>query len=113
MTVFSVWALSIPLPAVLIIAVSFYLLMLVIALWCRHCFKAQCSPWSCDCCSSLQPGEYCLACAESCDCQPPSLRSCLNHTCTPPSCAMWDCACTCQPPDCESINCLCFEIKFR
>ncbi|KAJ8347346.1 hypothetical protein SKAU_G00287470 [Synaphobranchus kaupii] len=113
MTVLSVWSLSIPLPAVLLIAASFYLLMLLVALWCRHCLKAQCSPDCCDCCANISPCEYCLACAESCDCRPPSLRSCLNQTCPSPSCTMWDCACTCQPPDCESVNCLCFEIKFR
>uniref|UniRef100_A0A8C2IRT8 Uncharacterized protein n=1 Tax=Cyprinus carpio TaxID=7962 RepID=A0A8C2IRT8_CYPCA len=87
--------------------------------------QAKCDPQCSDCCVSFSPCEYCLVCAQSCDCRPPSLRSCLDYSCPSPnvslmlnvsSCLkldMWDCACTCQPPECDSINCFCFEIKFK
>lgn len=39
-----VWSLSIPLPAVLMIAVSVYFLLLVVALWCRYCLKVRLMP---------------------------------------------------------------------
>ncbi|KAL4658338.1 hypothetical protein GN956_G3055 [Arapaima gigas] len=120
MTVLPPWSLSLPLPAVLLITLCLYLLLLVGVLWCHHCLLARCSP-QCGSCwvTDTAMCERCLLCAEACDCHLPSLRSCLDHTCPPPSCpsppqcAMWDCACTCQPPECNSINCLCFEIKFR
>ncbi|KAM9541535.1 uncharacterized protein ACWYII_039053 isoform 1-T4 [Salvelinus alpinus] len=118
MMVLPVWGLTLPLPAVLMIVVGLYMIFLAMALWFRQCLKEQCSPECGDCCPNIAPFEYCLACAESCNCRMPSLRSCLDQTCPStcpslPNCNMWDCACTCQPPECESFNCLCFEIKLR
>ncbi|XP_019906217.1 uncharacterized protein si:ch211-198p11.6 isoform X1 [Esox lucius] len=117
-SVLPVWGLALPLPAVLMIVVGVYMLFLAMALWFRQCLKEQCSPECGDCCPNIAPCDYCLECAESCNCRTPSMRSCLDQTCPStcpslPNCAMWDCACTCQPPECESFNCLCFEIKFR
>ncbi|XP_056144714.1 uncharacterized protein si:ch211-198p11.6 [Lampris incognitus] len=113
MVVLPIWGLSLPLPAVLIITVGLYMVVVAMALWFRHCLKDQCSFMWGECCPNISPCEQCFAWAESCDCRPPSLRSCLDQTCPSPSCAGWDCACTCQPPECESCNCLCFEIKIR
>ncbi|XP_048053161.1 uncharacterized protein si:ch211-198p11.6 [Megalobrama amblycephala] len=108
-----VWALSLPLPAIVMISVGIYMIVLAAVLWCHHCLKAKCDPQCSDCCAGFSPCEYCLVCAQSCDCRPPSMRSCLDYSCPSPNCAMWDCACTCQPPECDSINCFCFEIKFK
>ncbi|XP_036445857.1 uncharacterized protein si:ch211-198p11.6 [Colossoma macropomum] len=107
------WALSLPLPAIVMISIGLYMLFLAGVLWCHHCLKAQCDPQCTNCCPSVSPFEYCHMCAQSCDCRPPSLRSCLDYSCPSPNCVMWDCACTCQPPECDSINCFCFEIKFK
>lgn len=43
--------------------------------------QEQCSPGCGDCCPNIAPFDYCLACAESCNCRMPSLRSCLDQTC--------------------------------
>ncbi|XP_067275489.1 uncharacterized protein si:ch211-198p11.6 [Pseudorasbora parva] len=109
----SVWALSLPLPAIIMISVGLYMMVLAAVLWCHHCLKAKCDLQCSDCCAGFSPCGYCLVCAQSCDCRPPSLRSCLDYSCPSPNCVMWDCACTCQPPECDSINCFCFEIKFK
>uniref|UniRef100_A0A4W4DVV0 Uncharacterized protein n=1 Tax=Electrophorus electricus TaxID=8005 RepID=A0A4W4DVV0_ELEEL len=83
--------------------------------------QAQCKSQCTDCCPSVSPFEYCYLCAQSCDCRPPTLNSCLDY-CPSPSfiassplmqCVRWDCTCTCQPPQCDSLNCLCFEINFK
>ncbi|XP_066578119.1 uncharacterized protein LOC136767936 [Amia ocellicauda] len=111
--------LALPLPAIVMIAVCAYLLVLLAALWCRQCLKAQgLCPLCCQCSKGALCGdcEYCMACVESCDCKVPSVRVCLDNACPGPTgqcCAKWDCACTCQPPECQSFNCLCFEIKLR
>lgn len=34
-----VWALSLPLPAVVMIAVGLYMIFLATVLWCHHCLK--------------------------------------------------------------------------
>ncbi|KAK3553187.1 hypothetical protein QTP86_031764, partial [Hemibagrus guttatus] len=107
------WALSLPLPAIILISVGLYMLFLAGVLWCHHCLKTQCNPQCTNCCPSVSPFEYCHMCAQSCDCRPPSLHTCLDHSCPSPNCAMWDCTCTPQPPQCDSINCLCCEIKFK
>ncbi|XP_061761781.1 uncharacterized protein si:ch211-198p11.6 isoform X1 [Nerophis ophidion] len=113
MSVLPAWGLSIPLPAVIFIGVSIYMLVLALALWIRFCLKERYA-LACDCgCPSWSLWELCFNVAQSCDCRLPSLRSCLRDMCASPSCGRWDCACTCQPPECESCNCLCFEIRVK
>ncbi|XP_046894562.1 uncharacterized protein si:ch211-198p11.6 isoform X1 [Hypomesus transpacificus] len=114
--VLPIWGLALPLPAVLLIAVGLYMILLAMVLWFRHCLKDHCCSECGECCPNIAPFEYCIACAESCDCRFPSLRSFLDQMCPSPSSLQWpawDCACTCQAPECESCNCLCFEIKVR
>ncbi|KAK7938753.1 hypothetical protein WMY93_002079 [Mugilogobius chulae] len=118
MQVGPVWQLALPLPAILLITLGIYMLLLGIALWIRYCLKDRCSVSCCDCCPGVSLGENCFKMAELCDCRPPSLRSCLDYsclgyTCPSPSCSNLDCACTCQPPECDTCNCLCFEIRIK
>ncbi|CAL9692813.1 unnamed protein product [Knipowitschia caucasica] len=112
-----VWHLALPLPAIVLISVGAYLLLLGAALWLRYCLKDRCSVSCSDCCSGVSLCENCFKMAEVCDCRPPSLRSCFSYSslssCPTPSCSALDCACTCQPPECESCNCLCFEIRIK
>lgn len=119
MQVLSAWQLALPLPAVLMITVSIYMVLLGAAIWVRYCLKDRCS-FSCgDCCPDVSVCDQCFKVAEVCDCRPPSLRSCLSSTCPSfssclaPSCAKMDCACTCQPLECDTCNCLCFEIRIK
>ncbi|KAG5263208.1 hypothetical protein AALO_G00283790 [Alosa alosa] len=138
MMVIPVWALSLPLPAVLLVAVCAYMLVLWVALWSRHCFKVECGPDCCSCCGSVSVCDYCMLCAETWNCTVPSLRMCLDASCPAPACPQcscpqcscpdpscpqcsppsWPCgnmdlSCTCQRPQCDMINCFCFEIRFR
>ncbi|KAL7378959.1 hypothetical protein ABVT39_021271 [Epinephelus coioides] len=113
MQVLPIWELSIPLPAVLLITVGLYMIVLGIGLWIRHCLKDRCSSECGDCCPNISISEQCYRFAEMCDFRLPTLRSCRAILCSSPSCAKWDCACTCQPPECESCNCLCFEIRIK
>uniref|UniRef100_A0A3B5KMY9 Uncharacterized protein n=1 Tax=Takifugu rubripes TaxID=31033 RepID=A0A3B5KMY9_TAKRU len=87
-----IWGLAIPLPAVLIITLSLYLVVLGIGFWLRSCLKPVC----------MEMG-FILLYTE---------RKHMWHIHFP-QCANWDCACTCQPPECDSCNCLCFEIRVR
>ncbi|XP_063050124.1 uncharacterized protein si:ch211-198p11.6 [Engraulis encrasicolus] len=132
------WALSVPLPAVVLMAVCAYMLLLGVALWGRHCLKVECGAECCACCDSVSVCDYCLTCAEACDVSVPSVRSCLDAccpsnscptcpTCSAPSCPdcpscpaptcpalSWPCGgvdltCTCQRPQCDTINCFCCE----
>ncbi len=151
-----VWALSLPLPAIIIISVGLYMILLAAVLWCHYCLKvlqhyhlvssiteqysriniygccytvahlsqmlpglsqllcserslnltshcshfswvvfalcnssltlqAKCDPQCSDCCAGFSPCEYCLVCAQSCDCRPPSLQSCLDYSCPSPN----------------------------
>ncbi|XP_037648743.1 uncharacterized protein si:ch211-198p11.6 isoform X2 [Sebastes umbrosus] len=105
MHVLSIWELSIPLPAVLLITVSLYMIVLGVGLWIRYCLKDRCSPECGDCCPNISICDQCFRFAQMCDYHPPTIRSCRAVSC-PSSCARWDCACTCQPPECESCNCL-------
>ncbi|XP_069021343.1 uncharacterized protein [Embiotoca jacksoni] len=113
MQVLPIWQLAIPLPAVLMITVGLYMVVLGIGLWIRYCLKDCCSLPCADCCPDVSVCELCFRLAEMCDCRLPSLASVLPDSCPSPSCAKWDCACTCQPPECESCNCLCFEIRIK
>ncbi|XP_042249356.1 uncharacterized protein si:ch211-198p11.6 [Thunnus albacares] len=113
MQVLPAWELAIPLPAVIIIAVSLYMIVLGIVLWIRSCLEGRCSSTCGDCCPDISLCEQCLRLAEICDFKPPNLRSYLSKNCPSPTCVKWDCACTCQPPECDSCNCLCFEIRIK
>ncbi|KAJ7990032.1 hypothetical protein DPEC_G00310650 [Dallia pectoralis] len=113
MMVLPVWGLALPLPAVLMIVVAVYMIFLVMALWFRQCLKEQCSPECGDCCPNIAPCDYCLACAESCNCHTPSMRSCLDQTCpstcptTCPSTCPTTCPSTC-PTTCPHSSQLCY-----
>ncbi|XP_030264619.1 uncharacterized protein si:ch211-198p11.6 [Sparus aurata] len=114
MQVLPVWGLAIPLPAVLMITLSLYMIVLGIGLWIRSCLKDRCSLDCGDCCPNISLCEQCFRLAEMCNCSLPTVNSCWRETSCPPSnCANWDCACTCQPPECDSCNCLCFEIRIK
>ncbi|KAM4717165.1 uncharacterized protein FYW61_017351 [Anableps anableps] len=114
MQVLPVWGLAIPLPAVMMIAVSLYMMVLGVGLWIRYCLKDYCSlEPCCSCCPSASLGDQCFRLAERCDCRLPAVASFLPDSCSSPACISMDCACTCQPPECDSCNCLCFEIRIK
>ncbi|XP_047427055.1 guanine nucleotide-binding protein subunit gamma 4 [Mugil cephalus] len=113
MEVLPIWQLAIPLPAVLMITVSLYMVVLVIGLWIRYCLKDSCSSECSDCCPDISLCEQCFRLAEACECSLLTFGAMCNNSCASPSCFKWDCACTCQPPECESCNCLCFEIRIK
>lgn len=112
MEVLSIWQLSIPLPAVLMITVSLYMVVLGVGLWIRYYLKDYCSSNCTDCCPNVSICDQCFRFATVCDCKMPPVES-LVPSCSAPSCDRWDCACTCQAPECESWNCLCFEIRIK
>ncbi|KAM8825438.1 uncharacterized protein ACB058_021354 [Synchiropus picturatus] len=111
MPVLPVWELAVPLPAVMMITVALYIVMVALGLWIRFCLKDRCSCQ--DCCPGFSLCDQCFQLAEMCDFRTPSLRSCLPASCPRPNFGRWDCACTCQPPECDSCNCLCFEIRIK
>ncbi|XP_008289158.1 uncharacterized protein si:ch211-198p11.6 [Stegastes partitus] len=113
MQVLPIWQLSIPLPAILLITISLYMVVLGIGLCIRSYLKDCCSSVCTDCCPSVSICEQCFRLAVMCDCKMPTVDSFLPTSCSFPSCDRWDCACTCQPPECESCNCLCFEIRIK
>ncbi|XP_076739595.1 uncharacterized protein LOC143418416 isoform X2 [Maylandia zebra] len=113
MPVLPVWRLAIPLPAVLMITVSLYMIVLGIGLWIRYCLKDYCSLECSECCADLSVCEQCIRLGEMCDCRLPAVGPFLAESCSPASCSRWDCACTCQVPDCDTCNCLCFEIRMK
>ncbi|XP_037544705.1 uncharacterized protein si:ch211-198p11.6 [Nematolebias whitei] len=113
MQVLPVWGLAIPLPAVLMITVGLYMMVLGVGLWIRYCLKDQCSVHCPCCCPNISMCEQCFRLAEKCDCRLPTVRSFLPDVCSSPSCVHMDCTCTCQPPECNSCNCLCFEIRIK
>ncbi|XP_063285142.1 uncharacterized protein LOC134571029 [Pelobates fuscus] len=118
--------LAVPLPGVVFLAVSLYLIVLLFLLLLHQCLKARgCCP---SCMGWQRVGELgvcdmCVSCAQSCDCRVPSVTRCMDSCCPskkccgdcrcPSSCPLCDFACTYQPPDCNLINCICFEIKLR
>ncbi|XP_077589845.1 uncharacterized protein LOC144208065 isoform X1 [Stigmatopora nigra] len=139
MSVVPVLGLAMPLPAIIMLAILIYMLLLAVVVWIRFCFKVRpvdpalfcntranrrtrlswqercswdCGP-CCPCCPNFSMWDRCYQLAQSCDCNPPTLRSCLKDVGLPAVCSKWDCACMCQPPECESCNCLCFEIRIK
>ncbi|KAM3597253.1 uncharacterized protein V6R79_001899 [Siganus canaliculatus] len=112
MEVVSLWGLAIPLPAVMIITVALYMIVLGIGLWIRSCVKDRCFIECGDCCPGLSICEQCYSLGEMCEHCVTYVRSCWGHV-FPSSCVKCDCACTCQPPECDSCNCLCFEIRIK
>ncbi|KAL6102405.1 uncharacterized protein ACO6RY_02018 [Pungitius sinensis] len=113
MPVLPIWELSIPLPAVLMITLGLYMVVLGVGLWIRSCLKDRCPAECVDCCPNISLCERCFRFAQMFDCRLPTVRSCRAVSCPSPSCAGCDCACTCQPPECDSCNCLCFEIRIK
>eukprot|EP00066_Takifugu_rubripes_P026349 XP_011615615.1 PREDICTED: uncharacterized protein LOC105418267 [Takifugu rubripes] len=77
-----IWGLAIPLPAVLIITLSLYLVVLGIGFWLRSCLKERCSSWCDDCCPDMSPAsEQCCRLVEMCDCKMPSMNSYWTTDC--------------------------------
>ncbi|XP_043955742.1 uncharacterized protein si:ch211-198p11.6 [Gambusia affinis] len=114
MQVLPPWGLALPLPAVMLIAVSLYMMVLGVGLWIRYCLKDLCPPCpSCPCCPSVSVCDQCFRLAEMCDCRLPGVSAFLPDSCSNAPCFSMDCACTCQPPECDSCNCLCFEIRIK
>ncbi|CAJ1075930.1 SCO-spondin [Xyrichtys novacula] len=120
--VLPIWGLAIPLPAVLMITVVLYMIVLGIGLWIRYCLKDRCSCDCGDCCPDISFCEQCFRLAEICHCNMPTTKSCWKDcpscpacpscsSCSPCSC--WDCPCSFQPPECDSCHCLCFEIRIK
>ncbi|XP_060921850.1 uncharacterized protein si:ch211-198p11.6 [Labrus mixtus] len=118
--VLPVWGLAIPLPAVLMITVSLYMIVLGVGLWIRYCLKDRCSCNCCDCCPDISLCEQCFKLSEMCNCNMPDMKTCWEK-CPPfPSCDCWhnSCSCerdlcSCRPPECDSCHCLCFEITIK
>ncbi|XP_040115532.1 uncharaterized LOC112694756 homolog isoform X1 [Oryx dammah] len=121
-------SLLLPIPAIVVLSVGIYLLLLGLVLLTRHCLLAQgcCTDCSSPCRKqgASRPQDCCQTCAEACDFPLPSPARYLDACCPQPAEADWaprcprccplcDCACACQLPDCQSLNCLCFEIKLR
>ncbi|KAB0394871.1 hypothetical protein E2I00_008106, partial [Balaenoptera physalus] len=121
-------SLLLPIPAIVVLAVGIYLLLLGLVLLTRHCLLAQgcCTDCSSPCRKqgASRPQDCCWTCAEACDFPLPSPAHYLDACCPQPAesdwaphcprcCPLCDCACACQLPDCQSLNCLCFEIKLR
>ncbi|XP_036003601.1 uncharacterized protein si:ch211-198p11.6 isoform X1 [Fundulus heteroclitus] len=113
MQVLPIWGLAVPLPAVMMITISLYMVLLGVGLWIRSCLKDYCSLGCGACCPDVSVCEQCFRLAEACDCRLPAISSFLPASFSSPSCINMDCACTCQPPDCQSCNCLCFEIRIK
>ncbi|XP_075037535.1 uncharacterized protein LOC142098601 [Mixophyes fleayi] len=117
--------LSIPLPGVIFLSVSLYLIVLLFLLLIHQCLQAR------GCCATcmgwqkvgeLGVCDLCMSCAQSCDCRIPTTKQCMDSCCpskpTCPACRdVSGCpcgfACVYQPPDCSIINCICCEIKLR
>ncbi|XP_061568160.1 keratin-associated protein 5-4 [Cololabis saira] len=113
MKVLAVWELAIPLPAVMLIVASLYMILLGTGLWIRHCLKDRCSSDCTDCCPRVSLCEQCYRLAETCNYRMPTIRSFLPNSCCSPSCANMDCSCACQPPACEDFSCFCLEIRIK
>ncbi|XP_072272859.1 uncharacterized protein [Pyxicephalus adspersus] len=124
-TTASVSDLSIPLPGIIFLSVSLYLIALIFLLLIHQCVQAQ---GCCPCCMGWQKvGDWgfcdaCESCAQACDCKVPTVTQCMDNCCpskpTCTSCRDVSCcpcgfACVYQPPDCTIINCICCEIKLR
>ncbi|XP_062919498.1 uncharacterized protein si:ch211-198p11.6 [Mobula hypostoma] len=117
--------LLIPLPAIIILVVGVYLVLVVMAVIVRQWLLAQgvCGESNCGGLGEDSPcGQCLLTLAQSCDCRLPTLTKCMDHCCPRsldcgrgncPCCPLCDCACAFQLPDCETTNCICFEIKLR
>ncbi|OCT58857.1 keratin-associated protein 5-2 [Xenopus laevis] len=116
--------LRIPLPAAVFLAVSLYLVVLLILLLMHQCLRARgccptCLGWQLV--GAFGVCDMCVSCAQSCDCRVPSITRCMD-TCCPSKpncdgcfscCPLCDFACMCQPPDCSTINCMCCEIRLH
>ncbi|CAI5676487.1 unnamed protein product [Oreochromis niloticus] len=85
MLVLPVWRLAIPLPAVLMITVSLYMILLGIGLWIRYCLKDYCSLECSECCAGLSVCEQCIRLGEMCDCRLPAVGPFLAESCSPAS----------------------------
>ncbi|XP_034566670.1 SCO-spondin [Notolabrus celidotus] len=111
--VMPLWGLAIPLPAVLMITVVLYMIVLGVGLWIRYCLKDRCSCDCGGCCPGISIYEQCFKLAEMCHCNMPTAKSCWKDCPPCPSCTCWNCPCSCQPPECDSCHCLCFEIRIK
>uniref|UniRef100_A0A3Q2Q1J1 Uncharacterized protein n=1 Tax=Fundulus heteroclitus TaxID=8078 RepID=A0A3Q2Q1J1_FUNHE len=106
--VLPIWGLAVPLPAVMMITISLYMVLLGVGLWIRSCLKV----------GPAGPMKHLVFRRWTCPGSDPFQTSdggpvqVLTRS-RPQTCINMDCACTCQPPDCQSCNCLCFEIRIK
>ncbi|PRD30939.1 UNVERIFIED_CONTAM: hypothetical protein NCL1_24898 [Trichonephila clavipes] len=131
-----------PLPtaAIFCLAMSLYIILLLIGILIRKCLIAHgiCK----DCCPVLKSKSNCCGicgnCAQQCNWKLPTVDNCLDAICPSKqkvncieflvcdwanvqccseggtyTCGSGDYAFTCETPKCENINCLCCEISFR
>ncbi|XP_047213368.1 uncharacterized protein LOC124864495 isoform X1 [Girardinichthys multiradiatus] len=85
MQVLPIWGLAIPLPAVMMITVSLYMVVLGVGLWIRYCLKDYCSLGCGSCCPNISVCEQCFRLAVMCDCRLPGVSSFLPDSCSSPS----------------------------
>uniref|UniRef100_A0A3B3ZUJ4 Uncharacterized protein n=1 Tax=Periophthalmus magnuspinnatus TaxID=409849 RepID=A0A3B3ZUJ4_9GOBI len=100
-----VWQLALPLPAIFLITVGLYMLLLGTALWLRYCLKVE----------HTHTHNYQTMWEHyniDRNMGPFNIQS-LIWVVLCQQCSNLDCACTCQPPECDTCNCLCFEIRIK
>lgn len=129
-----------PLAAAICLAISFYIVIIILGLIIRKCLISHGICTGCcpkiknnpDCCES------CKVCAQQCNWKLPTVDNCLDSICPTKqrvncieflvcdwasmqccneggtyTCGSGDYSCTCEAPQCDSINCICCEISFR
>ncbi|KAB0348723.1 hypothetical protein FD754_013580 [Muntiacus muntjak] len=86
-------SLLLPIPAIVVLSVGIYLLLLGLVLLTRHCLLAQgcCTDCSAPCRKqgASRPQDCCQTCAEACDFPLPSPARYLDACCPQPAEAMW------------------------
>ncbi|XP_028400401.1 uncharacterized protein LOC114523619 [Dendronephthya gigantea] len=139
---------SLPTAGIIFIAIGAYIVIFTLGILIRQCLLARglsiCPEWVHEMCCTTCACMSCVGiahCAELCDFNVPTKRSCLDcccptkercdemfcccmnqlpggtlcDDCAGPECQCGDCncACNCQLPECNSINCICFEIQLK
>ncbi|KAM9305376.1 uncharacterized protein PAF06_013923 [Gastrophryne carolinensis] len=114
-TTTSASVLSIPLPGIILLAISAYIIVLLFLLLIHQCLRARgccpsCMGWQkvgglglCDACES---------CAQSCDCRVPTVARCMDSCCpSKPTCSCCHdvsccpCEASCCPSDVSCCSC--------
>jgi len=130
----------IPVAAVFCLAITFYVILIVLGLMIRKCLISHgiCT----NCCPKLKSSSSCCGtcnnCAQQYNWKLPTVDNCLDLICPTKqrvncieflvcdwasmqccneggtyTCGSGDYSCTCETPRCETINCICCEISFR